>query len=72
MMRAAFSSLGREERIEFIPMPEVLRGKYQYFTEARMEKLRAAGYRKPVQSLEEGVAAYIPYLEMGEQILGWN
>ena len=72
MMNAVFTAMGREPRIEFIPMPEVLRDKYQYFTEADMKKLRAAGYRKAIQSLEEGVAAYIPYLEMGEQRLGWS
>ncbi len=72
MMNAVFASMGREPRIDFIPMPEVLQGKYQYFTEAEIGKLLAAGYRKPIQSLEEGVAAYIPYLEMGEQIFGWN
>jgi ADP-L-glycero-D-manno-heptose 6-epimerase len=71
MMNAVFAAMGREPRIDFIPMPEVLQGKYQYFTEAEMGKLRAAGYRKAIQSLEEGVAAYIPYLEKEEQILGW-
>ncbi|HAO98934.1 MAG TPA: ADP-glyceromanno-heptose 6-epimerase [Fibrobacteres bacterium] len=72
MMNAVFSAMGREPRIDFIPMPEVIRDKYQYFTEAEMGKIRKAGYRKPIQSLEEGVSAYVPYLEMGQQILGWN
>ena len=72
MMNAVFKSMGREPHIDFVPMPEVLQNKYQYFTEAEMGKLLAAGYRKPIQTLEEGVAAYIPYLEMGEQIFGWN
>ena len=69
---AAGWGMGREPRIDFIPMPEVIRDKYQYFTEAEMGKIRKAGYRKPIQSLEEGVSAYVPYLEMGQQILGWN
>ncbi len=72
MMQAVFASMRREPQIDFIPMPEVLQGKYQYFTEAEMGKLRSAGYRKAIQSLEEGVAAYVPYLEKEEQILGWN
>lgn len=72
MMHAVFAAMGRDPKIDFIPMPEKLKDKYQYFTEAKMGKLRAAGYRKPVQTLEEGVAAYVPYLEMGGQVLGWS
>jgi ADP-L-glycero-D-manno-heptose 6-epimerase len=45
--------------IEFIDMPEALRGKYQYFTQAQMEKLRAAGYAKPFTPLEDAVSDYI-------------
>jgi len=40
-------------------MPEDIRDKYQYFTEANMNKLRAAGYDKPFSSLEEGVKDYV-------------
>ena len=46
-------------QIDFIDMPETLKGKYQYFTEADMRKLRAAGYTKPFTSLEDGVRDYI-------------
>jgi len=45
--------------IEFVPTPENIRDKYQYFTEARMDRLRAAGYAKPFTTLEEGVAHYM-------------
>jgi ADP-L-glycero-D-manno-heptose 6-epimerase len=48
-----------EEVIEFVPMPEDLRGRYQYFTEAKMEKLKKAGYTKRFHTLEEGVADYV-------------
>ena len=48
-----------EPQIEFIEMPEVLRGKYQYFTESKVEKLRAVGYTKPFTSVEEGVREYV-------------
>jgi ADP-L-glycero-D-manno-heptose 6-epimerase len=71
MMKAVFAAMGREPHIEFIPMPEVLQGKYQYFTMADNAKIRAAGYTAPIQTLEEGVSAYIPYLEAGEKPYGW-
>ena len=45
-------------RIEFIDTPPHIRERYQYFTEARMEKLRAAGYRKDFTPIEEGAARY--------------
>lgn len=71
MMRAVFAAMGREPRIDFVEMPEVLRGKYQYYTKADIGKVRAAGYKQPIRSLEEGVAAYVPYLDAGEKPLGW-
>ena len=52
-------SIKGEDVIGFIPMPEDLRGKYQYFTEAKMEKLKKAGYTKKFHTLEEGVKDYI-------------
>jgi len=63
LTRAVFAALGRPDRIEFMPMPEDLRGKYQYFTEAPMSKLRQAGYPHPPTSLEDGVANYVRWLE---------
>ena len=51
-----------ESVIEFIPMPHDLRGKYQYFTEASMTKLKKSGYNKKFYSLEEGVKDYVEYL----------
>jgi len=56
---ATFSAMGKEPNIEFIEMPETLRPKYQYFTEADMEKLKAAGYDKPFFSLEDGAKDYV-------------
>ena len=49
-------ALGREPGIEFVDTPAEIRDKYQYFTEARMDRLRAAGYDRPTTSLEDGVA----------------
>ncbi len=67
LTRAVFKAMGREERIEFIDTPEDIRDKYQYFTEARMEKLYHTGYDKPFHSLEEGITDYITnYLMKGK------
>jgi ADP-L-glycero-D-manno-heptose 6-epimerase len=52
-------SLGKAPHITYIDMPEDLRGKYQYFTEAKMAKLRKAGYSAPFTSLEDGVKDYV-------------
>ncbi len=62
LARATFRAMGKPEKIEFIPVPVELRERYQYFTEAKMERLRAEGYTKPFTPLEVGVAAYIDRL----------
>lgn len=62
LARAVFAALGRAPEIRFVPTPAVLRERYQYFTEARMERLRALGYTAPFTPLEEGVAAYVRQL----------
>lgn len=59
LARAVFSAMSVPERIEFIEMPQQLQGKYQYFTQAKTEKLRAAGYERPFTSLEDGVREYV-------------
>ncbi len=56
---AVFAALGKEPQIEFVDTPEDIRDKYQYFTEARMDKMRNVGYDKPFHSLEEGVTDYV-------------
>ncbi len=56
---ATFSAMGRDPHIEFIDTPADIRDKYQYFTEAEMDKLRGQGYNKPFTSLEEGVRDYV-------------
>ena len=62
-----FTAQGLQPNIEFIDMPLDIRDKYQYFTEANMNKLRAAGYDKPFSSLEEGVKDYVSnYLVPGK------
>lgn len=56
---AVYAALGQDEKIEYIPMPEHLRDKYQYFTQADMTKLRQAGYTAEFTELEDGVRAYV-------------
>jgi ADP-L-glycero-D-manno-heptose-6-epimerase len=54
-----FKALDLETKIEFIDTPLDIRDKYQYFTEANMDKLRAAGYKEPFTTLEDGVSDYV-------------
>ena len=54
-----FKAMGKDVDIEFIDIPEDIRDKYQYFTEANMTKLREAGYDKEFTSLEDGVMDYV-------------
>ncbi|HEY0901899.1 MAG TPA: ADP-glyceromanno-heptose 6-epimerase [Micavibrio sp.] len=59
LAEACYSALGQAPKIEYIDMPDHLKTKYQYFTQASMDKLRAAGYSKPITTLEDGVRAYM-------------
>lgn len=59
LVNATFAGMDMAPKIEFIDMPEDIRDKYQYFTEADMQKLRNAGYDKPFFSLEAGVNDYV-------------
>jgi ADP-L-glycero-D-manno-heptose 6-epimerase len=59
LVKATFAGMGKEPVIEYIDMPEDIRNKYQYFTEADMNKLEAAGYTRPFYSLEDGVVDYV-------------
>jgi ADP-L-glycero-D-manno-heptose 6-epimerase len=63
LARAVCHALGVDARIEYVDTPLAIRDKYQYFTEARMARLRAAGYTAPFHALEDGVAAYIARIE---------
>jgi len=59
LITAIYTASGREPDIEYVPMPDHLKGKYQYHTEARMDKIAAAGYDKPQTLLEDAVADYV-------------
>jgi ADP-L-glycero-D-manno-heptose 6-epimerase len=67
---AVFAAMGKPANIEFIPMPEKLRDKYQYFTQADISKLRAAGCRTPLTSLESAVTDYVQNYLMKDEYLG--
>ncbi|MCX7585263.1 MULTISPECIES: ADP-glyceromanno-heptose 6-epimerase [unclassified Phenylobacterium] len=59
LARAVFAAAGRAPEIEYTPMPPAIRDKYQYFTQAKMERLQAAGYNQPMTTLEDGVSDYV-------------
>ncbi len=59
LVRNVFVSMDKKEHIEFIDTPADIRDKYQYFTEAKMEKLKSIGYLKQFISLEDGVKDYV-------------
>jgi ADP-L-glycero-D-manno-heptose 6-epimerase len=59
LANAVFAALSRPVQIEFIEMPEVIREKYQYFTQANIEKIKATGYKGPSFTLEQAVTDYV-------------
>jgi ADP-L-glycero-D-manno-heptose 6-epimerase len=67
LIEALFAAIGREPRIEYIPMPDDLRGKYQYLTEATMRKLARAQVPYTPTPLAEAVADYAKWLEAHSQ-----
>ena len=67
LARATFQSMGIPENIEFIDTPADIRDKYQYFTQANMDKLRSIGYTQPFTPLEEGIREYVCQYLMNNQ-----
>ena len=59
LVTATFHAMDKEPKIEFIDTPADIRDKYQYFTEAQMEKLRRIGFRDEFTSLEDGITDYV-------------
>jgi ADP-L-glycero-D-manno-heptose 6-epimerase len=59
MAETLFQSAGRAPLIDYMDMPPAIRDKYQYFTEAKMDRLREAGYPGQFTSLEDGIADYV-------------
>ncbi|MCU0332957.1 MAG: ADP-L-glycero-D-mannoheptose-6-epimerase, partial [Ignavibacteriaceae bacterium] len=70
LVTAIFKALNKPVNIEYIDLPEHLREKYQYFTEAKMDNIKKAGYNIPIKSLEDGVADYVKNYLLGNQHLG--
>jgi len=64
LARSVFKAMNLKENIKYVDMPQGLKEKYQYYTQANNEKLRKAGYKKKFYSLEEGTKDYVcKYLE---------
>jgi len=73
LARAVFASLGREPRIEYVEMPQSIREKYQYSTQADIRKLLATGYNQPITSLDDAVRDYVVnYLVPGRTLAVTN
>lgn len=71
LVKPIFSAMNKPVNIEYVDIPEDIRGKYQYFTQADLTKLRESGYNKPATSVEEGVEDYIKnYLMKDKYIAG--
>lgn len=67
LARATWAAMGKEEQITYVDMPETLRDKYQYYTQANLTKLRSVGYSAPMTRLEEGVRRYVQdYLDTAD------
>lgn len=62
LIRALYEAVSREERISYVPMPDALRARYQYHTEAALDGLRGAGYAGQFTSIERAVADYVSFL----------
>ena len=59
LVKAVFVAMDKDEKISFIDTPIDIRDKYQYFTEAKMDKLKGIGYPHPFTSLEAGINDYV-------------
>lgn len=56
---STFKAMGLEPNIEFVDIPEDIREKYQYYTQAEMRKMRSVGFKKPFYNLESGAKSYV-------------
>ena len=66
LVEALFTAVEREPNIRYVPMPEALCDRYQYFSRASMGKLRAAGYQGAFAPVADGVARYVRYLKSSD------
>jgi ADP-L-glycero-D-manno-heptose 6-epimerase len=70
LVDSLFKSLNKPANIEYFDLPEHLREKYQYFTEANVNKIKKAGFASPITSLEDGVTDYVKNYLLGNPFLG--
>ncbi len=67
-MLSAYAALGTEANIQYIDMPEPIRGNYQYFTQSEVDRLRGAGYSGGFTALEDAVGHYVrSYLDRADR-----
>ncbi len=71
LVSAIFNAMDKPVNIEYIEMPENLKNKYQYFTQADLKKLRDAGYDKEITSLEKGVEDYVKNYLLKDKTIAW-
>ena len=69
LAKAVFSAVGKKPQIDFVEMPEVIRDKYQYYTQADISRLRATGYKDRITTLENAVADYVKNYLVGDNRL---
>lgn len=69
LTKAVFAALGKKPVIEFIPTPDDIRDKYQYFTEANMAKLKSIGFETEFTTLEAGIEDYVTQYLMTKRYL---
>jgi ADP-L-glycero-D-manno-heptose 6-epimerase len=66
LVEALFKAIGRKPNIRYVPMPDALRERYQYFSCASLGNLRAAGYKGTFAPVTDGVTRYVRYLESAD------
>jgi ADP-L-glycero-D-manno-heptose 6-epimerase len=71
LVNSLFKAVGKSANIEYIDLPGHLTEKYQYFTEANLSKIKKAGYKKPITSLEDGVTDYVKNFLLKNSFLGY-
>ena len=69
LARNVFGNMGKEMMIDWIDVPEDIRPRYQYFTEAKMDRFLSMGFHQPQWSLEDGIKDYISYLDKDDPFL---
>jgi ADP-L-glycero-D-manno-heptose 6-epimerase len=67
LIEALYAAVGREPRISYVPMPETLRDRYQYYTQASLTSLRDAGYGGQFTPIKTAVADYVAYLSRDDR-----